>query len=102
MLFYRLELMTSTSLTTNTTKLQGSGYLDMMRYGYVGFFTHFCEIRLTMSNSKAILLLIHSRNLKEKMVRDLLIQSGLQIGLKSTCKKQEQFHSKSCFVTVHI
>lgn len=37
MLFYRLELMTSTSLMTNITKLQGSGYLDMMRYRYVGF-----------------------------------------------------------------
>lgn len=37
MLFYRLGLMTSTSLMTNTTKLQGSGYLDMMRYSYIGF-----------------------------------------------------------------
>lgn len=39
MLFYRLEPMTSTSLMTNITKLQGSGYLDMMRYSYVGFFS---------------------------------------------------------------
>lgn len=38
MLFYRLELMTSTSLTTNITKLQGSGYLDMMRYSNVSLF----------------------------------------------------------------
>lgn len=76
MLFYRLELTTSTSLMTNTTKLQGSGYLDMMRYGCVGFFTHFCEIRFTTSNSKAILLLIHSRNLKEKMVREPLCGQG--------------------------
>jgi len=68
MLFYRLELMTSTSHMTNITKLQGSGYLDMMRYSYVGFFSCFCEIRLTVSKSKAVLLLIHSSNLKEKMV----------------------------------
>lgn len=39
MLFYRLELMTSTSLTTNITKLQGSGYLDMMRYICIFFLT---------------------------------------------------------------
>lgn len=34
----------------------------------LGFFAYFCEIRLTASNRKAILL-IHNRNLKGKMVR---------------------------------
>lgn len=77
MLFYRLEPMTSTSLMTNITKLQGSGYLDMMRYIYVAVFSYFCEIRLTVSNRKALLLLVNYRNLKEKMLRKPLSRIGL-------------------------
>lgn len=42
-----------------------------------GLFSCFCEIGLTVSDKKDILLLIYNRNLKEKMVRKPLSNVGL-------------------------
>lgn len=41
--------------------------------------SHFCEIKLSVSNSKAILLLIHSRNLNKNSEKTI-IWSGMQTG----------------------
>lgn len=89
MLFYRLGLMTSTSLTTNTTKLRGSGYLDMMRYSYVGFCPTSVKLN-SVSNSKAILLLIHSRNLNKNSEKTI-IQSGMQTGFMVLAGSRNNF-----------
>lgn len=101
MLFYRLELMTSTSLTTNITKLQGSGYLDMMRYICIFFLTS-VKLDHVKQQGYFVIALLFTEQIQRRNGEKIHCTVRVADRAQGVAGSKKYFAEKLDFITKHI